>query len=400
MSGYFTNGVPQATGPLTGLETIPVDTNLASGLAPESEAITTAQLAAYATQKAGANFRDFLDGGDFTINPWQRGTVFTGIANAVTYTADRWYGFGAATSSISISQQAIASSSLPGYNKALQFGRAAANTDVNPIYLGHVLETADVIRAQGQQMILSFYVLAGANFSGANGNLSVNVYSTVGGAANQSAAALQAGTWTAQASAIAQGSAQLVLPTTSWQRFFALVNVPVGATQLGVNISYTPTGIAGANDWVQFADFDLAIVGASGFIPSSVSQLTLSQFAPAPERRDVQVELEICQRYCFVINEPAANVVVGAGMNNTAAIQTIFVPFPTQMIKAPTVTFSGTPTWKTNQANTATASTITAGTTHTQNAMSLLGNSAGVAGQATLLQGGGGTGVIIASADF
>ena len=51
-AGFFTNGVPVAGGsqypstlPLTGLETIPADTNLLSGLNPASEAITTAQLA-------------------------------------------------------------------------------------------------------------------------------------------------------------------------------------------------------------------------------------------------------------------------------------------------------------------------------------------------------------------
>jgi hypothetical protein len=57
-------------------------------------------------------------------------------------------------------------------------------------------------------------------------------------------------------------------------------------------------------------------------------------------------------------------------------------------------------TFKTNQAGTATACTITAGATHTPNAISVNGNSAGTAGQGTLLQGGGGSGYILASADF
>src|SRR5262245_24847474 len=33
-------------------------------------------------------FRNLIIGGDFTTNPWQRGTTFTGLGNA--YTADRW----------------------------------------------------------------------------------------------------------------------------------------------------------------------------------------------------------------------------------------------------------------------------------------------------------------------
>lgn len=34
-------------------------------------------------------FRNLLGGGDFTTNPWQRGTTFTSVPNAA-YTADRW----------------------------------------------------------------------------------------------------------------------------------------------------------------------------------------------------------------------------------------------------------------------------------------------------------------------
>lgn len=43
-AGYYTPGLPTATNPLTGNETIPADTNLASGLTPQSEAVTAAQI--------------------------------------------------------------------------------------------------------------------------------------------------------------------------------------------------------------------------------------------------------------------------------------------------------------------------------------------------------------------
>jgi hypothetical protein len=46
----------------------------------------------YVLYNAGNNnFRNAIDGGDFTINPWQRGTAFTGIAATATYTADRFF---------------------------------------------------------------------------------------------------------------------------------------------------------------------------------------------------------------------------------------------------------------------------------------------------------------------
>lgn len=43
-AGFFTNGLIGAVPPLTGLETIPADTNLPSGANPASEAVTYAQL--------------------------------------------------------------------------------------------------------------------------------------------------------------------------------------------------------------------------------------------------------------------------------------------------------------------------------------------------------------------
>jgi len=60
MSGILTNGLPTATLPLTGIEQIAADTQLTGGTYPESEFITTAQLAnfpgfaAVATPDSGA----------------------------------------------------------------------------------------------------------------------------------------------------------------------------------------------------------------------------------------------------------------------------------------------------------------------------------------------------------
>jgi hypothetical protein len=128
-------------------------------------------------------------------------------------------------------------------------------------------------------------------------------------------------------------------------------------------------------------------------------QLELGSAASPFEHRDVQVEIEIAQRYAWVVNEPASGVIIGAGMNTGASAQVFYMATPVQMRAAPTVTVTAG-TFKTNQAGTATTTTISAGTTHTPNAISINGNSAGTAGQGTLLQGGGGSGRIVASADL
>ena len=319
------------------------------------------------------NFRNLLDGGDFTVNPWQRGSTFTGIANTVTYTADRFFAVGGASSSISVSK--TANTTVAGFSQSLVWGRAAANAITSQIYLGQVLETSDSIRMQGQPISFSFWAAAGANFSGA----ALNVQVISGTGTDQSAASMVAGTWTGQANVV--NAAQAL--TTTLTRYTFTGIVPVNATQIGVLVSYVPTGTAGANDNVIFEGF----------------QLEAGSQATAFEHRDIQVELEICQRYCWVISEPAANVIVGSGMNTTTAIQVFYLATPVQFRTAPTVTVVAG-TFKTNQSGTATATTITPGTTHTVNAISINGNSAGTAGQGTLLQGGGGAGTITANADY
>lgn len=54
MSGFTTNGLPAAVLPLTGNELFAGDTQLAQGIAPESEAVSSSQLATFANNQAGA----------------------------------------------------------------------------------------------------------------------------------------------------------------------------------------------------------------------------------------------------------------------------------------------------------------------------------------------------------
>jgi hypothetical protein len=337
---------------------------------------TASQLATYmqAAAQPVANFRNMIDGGDFSINPFQRGTSFSAIANTLTYTADRFFAVGGASSSISSSQQS--QTDVAGFNKSLRFGRGSG-TDTATIYLGQLLETADSIRAQGQQVTLSFWAKAGAQFSALSSALTVQVVSGTG--TDQLAANLVAGSWTGQANVI--NASQAI--TTTATRYSFTGTVGAGVSQLGVLFSYAPTGTNNTTDTVDFYGIQLEI-GAQ---------------ASSYEHRDIQVELEICQRYFWQINEPASGVVVGAGMNTGASAQVFYLATPVQFRSAPTVTVSAG-TFKTNQAGTATATTITAGTTHTVNAISINGNSAGTAGGASLLQGGGGAGKIAASADY
>jgi hypothetical protein len=328
-----------------------------------------------------ANFRNLIDGGDFSINPFQRnipglaagGVIATPIGATPTYFADRFFAAGSASSAILMA--AVAEGSIAGFNQSLKISRQAGNASSATINVGQALETFDSLRCQGQTVTLSFWAKADANYSG--GALTVQVIA--GGGVNQSAASLVAGGWTSVAYVV--NAAQAV--TRSMTRYQFSGVVPAAATQLAVLLSFTPSGTAGADD-------SISINGV---------QLEIGPSASTFEHLDAQVVIEICQRYAWAIPEPAAGVVIGVGANTGAAAQVFYIATPVQLLRAPVVTVAAG-SFKTNQAGTATATTISPGATHTPNAISINGNSAGTAGQAALLQGGGGSGWIIASADF
>jgi hypothetical protein len=328
-----------------------------------------------------ANFRNLIDGGDFSINPFQRnipgiasgGAISNAIAATPTYFADRFFAAGGASSAILTA--AVADTSVTGFNQSLKISRQSGNANTASIYVGQVIESLDSLRCQGQTVTLSFWAKAGANYSG--GPLTAQI--VYGSGTNQSASSLIASTWTGQATVLL--ATQTL--TTAMTRYQFTGVVPASATQLAALLSFTPSGTAGVDD-------SFSINGV---------QLEIGASASPFERLDAQVVLEICQRYAWVVPEPAAGVVIGAGANTGASSQLFYMATPVQLLKAPTVTVSSG-SFKTNQAGTATATTVTPGATHTPNAISVNGNSSGTAGQATMLQGGGGAGWIVASADF
>jgi len=113
------------------------------------------------------------------------------------------------------------------------------------------------------------------------------------------------------------------------------------------------------------------------------------------------VELEICQRYAYVIAEPAAGVIVGVGGAVAAAnAQVFYMALPVQMLSAPTVTIVAGSFKVCAAAAAAAATGMAAGTTHTVNAVSIVSTVTQTVGLSATLQGGGGSGYIMASADL
>lgn len=47
--------------------------------------------------------------------------------------------------------------------------------------------------------------------------------------------------------------------TTTWQRFSFTASIPASATEIAVGFEWTPSGTAGANDWLEVTGVQLEL---------------------------------------------------------------------------------------------------------------------------------------------
>lgn len=369
-------------------------------------------------------FRNAVIGGDFSTNPWQRGTSFTGITNSITFLADRFFAIGTAATSISASKQAIAAGDIAfdggdRFSHALQYGRAAANASAAVCKMGHLFETLDSLPFQGKQVVLSFWAKKGANFSPNGGKL--NLIIATGTGTDQTSSNLVNGSMTNYAAqqlytavsaqvptgANAGGNPNSTLTqeavltpvdgvslTSAWQRHQVTCLIPSTATQIGLLFQITPVGTAGANDWYQIAGVQFE--AATPEVPFAGP----FQFLPAA------IERQRCLRYAYVLNEKATVAAVQAnGMMSATNVQTVCIPLPLPMRTTPTVTVVAG-TWRFNIAGvlTAVGGGFAAGAAATQSpeAINVVGAVTATVGDATQLVSGAATwgGSIVASAEL
>lgn len=340
------------------------------------------------------NFRNVLIGGDFSTNPYQRGTAsVTGITNTATYGPDRWFGAGAAGSSITLARTAT-SATLAGVSQAMSLQRAAANADVTKICAGQIIETAVAQQFQGQTMTLSWFGQAGANLSAASAVMQAIV--TTGTGTNQAASNLLAATWTGQADATS--ATTYVLTSTGFQRYQVTFTVPSSETQMAVRLCFTPVGTAGTTDSIIIADAQLeATPGCS------------ANCATPFENRSPAVELALAQRYTYVLTEVTAISPIAPCAAIDVTHTNCIVQFPVPMRTTPTGVFANgfaTPT-STTQATLGACTTLAAATTVAStvgNVLDFLVNcTAGTvpaAGVASFLYSNAGTGKMTFSAEF
>lgn len=254
---------------------------------------------------AGLGFRNVLINGGFDV--WQRGTT-AAIPSSVgtSYLADRWSAYRPAVGST----QSRVTAGLDGFQYALRIQRDNGNTGTGIIYMNQSFETSTMVKLANKQVTLSFYARAGANYSSASSLFNARVVAGTGTEANVIHTGVTGST---------EPLVAAVALTTSWQRFTVTGLIPSGTNGGGVYFFYTPTGTAGANDYVDITGVQLE-----------------QNYQPTPfEQRPIGIELGMCQRYYCVVAS-GSSFVGNAVMHTTDAFESV-IHLPTVMRTAPTL---------------------------------------------------------------
>ena len=249
--------------------------------------------------------------GGFDI--WQRGTsVALAASTSTTYTADRWCTTTGANEATTVSRQATGdTTNLPNIQYGLRYQRNSGQTGTTAYTLISALETINSIPYVGKTVTLSFYARAGANFSATSNLLGATVISSTGTDQNPFSA------WVGLATPVS-GSATL---TTTWQRFSYTGTIASTATQLAVEFQYTPTGTAGANDYLDITGVQLELGS------------TASTFSRAGG--SIGGELALCQKYYWRHTGVSTFTSFAFGAANTTTVAQCGIKLPVTMRAVP-----------------------------------------------------------------
>jgi len=264
---------------------------------------SNAQLYGVASPAASMGFRNRLINGWALIDQRNAGAAVTLTAANFVYPVDRFYAFRTAGTTGATAQQV--NGSITG-GKAIRIQRTAGNTATDTLGFGQVIESANCAGLAGNSVTLSFRARCGANFSAASSQITARIGTGTG--TDQSTANFYNNAWTGQSN-----TNTAITLTTSWQPFTSTITAGASVNQVGIQFYWTPSGTAGADDWVEI----------------ELIQLEAGTVASPFERRDYGRELIMCQRYFLLYSGVSGT----AGSGST--MYTVF-QLPVTMRSAPT----------------------------------------------------------------
>jgi hypothetical protein len=296
-------------------------TNMADGTL-STDGATYGQLTTTNTT-ATTNFNTLVQSIPYLSNPVvnsdfqiaQRATTYALTTTPAFGSVDRWFSWQATSAAGIFNQNAETLGNGRSYSAKL--GRNNGSTGTGTITMGQAIESSRCARFVSKTIILSWYAKAGANFSASSSNLNVKLATGTG--TDQSSATLANGTWTGYATPINYTTAI----TTSWVRYSQSITLPSSVTQLGILISYTPSGTAGADDNVYIADVMIEEAYNSNTTPTLYRRLHYAD------------SLRECMRHYQIFTTTVSNFasvglsIVGQSLNFAEPMRV--APSPTQL---------------------------------------------------------------------
>jgi hypothetical protein len=244
---------------------------------------------------------------------WQRATsnTFTPVSGSPQYNSvDRfWFAASGTTGSMTASRQTADTVSL---QYGLRFGRASGATATAVAYVGTNIESQQMKLLAGKAVVLSFYAKSGANFSYTP---TVRLYSGTG--TDQAPVNLFNGAWTGAADVVNTTFS----PTSTMTRYTFTGTVPTTSNELAFWINWTPSGTAGANEWLQIEGVQLEVGSVATEFQRSGGTLA--------------GELAACQRYYWRAGGSAAFQYFGQGTAASSTVAYVNVQNPVVMRTTP-----------------------------------------------------------------
>lgn len=191
-------------------------------------------------------FKNQLDNGQFKLALNAGPVALTG--GALINCIDKWAVYQNGTPDGTVAQVTDANG-----NTSMKGKRNAASAQVGAIVFVSRVKTVNAIPLQGKKVTLSFWATAGANFSAGSSTISVGLYTGTG---TDEPLVSMAG-WTGGAAVIGSGATV----TTTKTRFSFVGTLSSTQKEIGIQIFFTPTGVAGADDSLTLEDIQLEVGG-------------------------------------------------------------------------------------------------------------------------------------------
>jgi hypothetical protein len=310
-------------------------------------------LANYAMGQPGNNPENALIGGDASTNLFDYGTTGSSVTTTVTYGGpDRWAYWSGASTAMTVSRDSTAGDLPTGAKYAFKMARTSGQTGVVQVCKMQEVESVNSYQFAGQTAELDFHAVTGANFSPTNGNIQAYIITGTGtddGVAGSASGAygLNGGGggsvgWAGQVN----WAATIAAGVSSSGRYSIVAPIPVGTTEIGVAICFTPTGTAGTNDYVALSLIQLVRNSALTPLVAANASGTATALAvndtraKAFSRRTQALETTLQERYYWIWNETVSSTAnspfICTAQSSTVAVCTAVAHTPFRT--APTIT--------------------------------------------------------------